>query len=244
MTAFVVVGDRFSKFAARTGALTVSQVIQKMRGEGMPGATKLVGGQGVAECDWDRIRDEIAHRGTSGEVEIHPLTHGPLSDRSETHKHNPHNVLVAGLEPVGDHEFEAALRLHNDQEFQLDHMGVHVQGMIVLEAARQMYLAVCERYYPSEGEIHLFDKMETTFRNFLYPLETRLRSAVTAGTSDLGRPVFDVRTEFRQAGLHIAEVRTVGTALSAQSLERKEHRGAERALRHALKNAPAPDPAR
>ncbi|MFB9928458.1 AfsA-related hotdog domain-containing protein [Amycolatopsis halotolerans] len=244
MTAFVVVGDRFAKFAANTGAVTVSQLIEKVHGGGMSGAVKLVGGQGVTESDWDRIRAALARREILSEFETHPLRHGPLSDRSETHKHNRHNILVAGLEQVGEHEFEAALRLHNDQEFQLDHMGVHVQGMIVLEAARQMYLAVCERYYPREDEIHLFDKMETAFRNFLYPLETRLRTAVTAGTSDLGRPVFDVRTEFRQAGLHIAAVRTVGTALSAQSLERKEHRGAERALRHALKNSPAPDPAR
>ncbi|TVT61154.1 hypothetical protein FNH05_03520 [Amycolatopsis rhizosphaerae] len=249
MTAFVVVGDRFALFAGHAPALTVSRVIDELgNGDGWFGKGSdpvvLAEGQGVTEEDWGRIRGEIARRDLADRFEIRQSPRGPLSGTEETHKHREENFLIAGLEKAGDHEFEASLRLHNDQELQLDHPGVHVQGMVILEAARQMYIAVCERYYTvsrsAERQIHVLDRMESSFRNFLYPVETRIRSAVVVGTNAYDLPTFDVRTEFRQAGLHIAVVRTTGTAMSRPVLDRKEARGAERAVRHTLRNLPLP----
>ncbi|MFC9326845.1 AfsA-related hotdog domain-containing protein [Kitasatospora sp. NPDC057015] len=252
-----VVGDRFAAFAEQTGARTVSGLVAELRagvhdapggGEGgRPGegvALVLAEGQGVSAYDWALVRDELERRGLSGRTRIVADGRGEPAGRSETHKHREQNVLVAGLTRTGERTFRAELRIHNDQELQLDHQASHVQGMVVLEAARQMYLAVCERHYgpdlPGRDYAYVYDKLETTFRNFLFPLDATIECEVLA--ADLSDPellTFDIAIDFRQAGLRIAAVRIAGSGFDRALMARKEVRAAQRALRYALKHAPA-----
>ena len=114
--------------------------------------------------------------------------------------------------------------------------------MVILEAARQMFLAVCEQYYaprwPDQQFSYVFDRLESSFRNFLYPLETILDCEVLAMDIDNPQlPSFDVRVRFGQAGLRIAEVRLWGSALTSTVMARREHRGAVRAVRSAYRRA-------
>jgi A-factor biosynthesis hotdog domain len=250
-TVLFIVGDRYQAFAEQTGAKTVSGLVAELRTGlhqrgGDPAALVLAEGQGVAEGDWELIREELERCGLSGRACIVPGARGRLAGRDETHKHRPQNVLIAGLDRTGEGTYRAALRIHNDQEFQLDHQASHVQGMVILEAARQMYLAVCEQYYgsrwPERDYAYVYDRLETTFRNFLFPLDCTLECEVLS--ADLADPEllgFDLQFTVQQVGLRIAVIRMVGTAFDRGLMLRKEVRGAQRALRHAARHAVAAD---
>jgi A-factor biosynthesis hotdog domain len=247
--ALFIVGDRFESFAEQTSAVTVARFVAELRagayqGDRSRSTLVLAEGQGITPYDWDWIRDELARLGLSERVLIRRNSRGPLSGHSETHKHRESNVLIAGLTRLTDTTFRASLRLHNDQELQIDHQASHVQGMVVLEAARQMYLAVCERHYayrwPEHRYSYIFDRLEASFRNFLFPLETTIDCEVLeAELTDPEQLVFDSQIKFRQAGLHAATVRIVGMAVDSTVMARKERRGADRAIRYALKRVPS-----
>ncbi|MFC9463697.1 AfsA-related hotdog domain-containing protein [Streptomyces coelicoflavus] len=252
MTALFVVGDRYAAFADQTGAMTVSRLVSGIRAgtlrspaQDPAGPLVLAEGQGVSPYDWALIVDELARRGLSDDTRILPAERGAPATRTETHKHRERNVLIAGLTREEEHTFTASLLIDNDEELQLDHQASHVQGMVLLEAARQTYLAVCERYYasrwPERHYAYVFQSLRTTFRNFVFPLETTIRCEVRhADLSDPELLSFDVRVDFGQARLHAADVRMVGTAFDRELMARKEARGAQRAVRQALRGLPAP----
>lgn len=65
-----------------------------------------------------------------------------------------------------------------------------MQGMVAVEAARQMFLAVIERYFtarwPQQRYYIVLNSMNTTFSNFLFPVGAILR--LTLDESDLSEP--------------------------------------------------------
>ncbi|XVQ87331.1 AfsA-related hotdog domain-containing protein [Microbispora siamensis] len=248
-TTLFIVGDRFADFAEQASARSVSRFVADLRAGVFRDETKerrlvLAEGQGLTSYDWDLIRDELEFQGLSERTVIHRSTRGALGGHTDTHKRREENVLIAGLTRLNETVFQASLRLHNDQEFQLDHQAGHVQGMVVLEAARQMYLAVCERHFAPNDAGHryayVFDTLEAGFRNFLFPLETLIEAEVLhADRSDPEMLVFDIQISFRQAGLQAALIRMKGTAFHRALMAKRESRGAQRALRHALRQLPA-----
>ncbi|POM26376.1 A-factor biosynthesis hotdog domain protein [Actinomadura rubteroloni] len=233
-TKLCVVGDRFAPFADGTGALTVSGLVAALRARAYEGDLVLIEGQGIDARDWERIRAELTRAGVTADIRENDT--GPLARDTEIHKHREENVLIAGLEQTGETTFRAALRLHNDEELLLDHQGGHVQGMVVLEAARQMFLAVSERYHASRWPGHRYgyvlESMETKFRTFLYPLAATIEYEVlSVGLDDPEHLTFDVRIHIMQSGLPAATIRMVCSAVHADALAHKEQRGAARALR-------------
>lgn len=237
-TILYVVGDRFEPFATHDTTRTVSRLVGDLRADRHQDEAELVlvEGQGITSFDWDRIRDELARRGLTDRVEIRERDAGCLCRQTETHKHRECNVLIAGLSQVGENHYRAALRIHNDQEMLLDHQGGHVQGMVILEAARQMFVAVSERYYLSHWrEQHysfVLDSMDSQFQTFLFPLAAAIEYEVrTADLSDPAQLRFDVQVTIEQAGLPAATVRMVCGAILSSAMAQKERRGAARALR-------------
>ena len=240
-TTIFVVGDRCAAFADQTGARTVTDLVRELRAGVRQDALVLAEGQGVTGYDWELIRDELELAGLSSRARIVTSERGRLAGRSQTHKRHEQNGLIAGLTRTGANTFRADLRVHNDQELQLDHQASHVQGMVILEAARQMFLAVCESYYrplvPEHNPAYVYDRMECTFQQFLFPLDCTIECEVLA--ADLSGPerlLFDIRTTFHQAEAQVAAVRMTGSALDRERMLRKEARRAQLALRHAIGN--------
>lgn len=242
-TVLFVVGDRFDPFADQTSTRTVCQFTAELRAGAHrdTGSLVLFEGQGLGAFDWERIHDELDRTGLTDRTDIHRADYGPLAGYRETHKHRECNVLIAGLTQVDDTRFRAALRLHNDAELLLDHQASHVQGMVVLEAARQMFLAVSERYYASRWPHHHYaysmENIRSSFHTFLFPLPATLEYEVRS--ADLSNPEmlgFDVQVGFEQAGLPAAVVHMACTGFLSSAMRHKERRGAERAVRYLLNN--------
>ena len=69
-------------------------------------------------------------------------------------------------------KYESSLILNNENELLLDHVsGRHIQGIVFIEATRQMSTAVVNKFYPS-GEYYLMHDIGAEYINFAFPIET------------------------------------------------------------------------
>ncbi|MFV8132105.1 AfsA-related hotdog domain-containing protein [Streptomyces syringium] len=240
----VLVGDRFIGFAVQENVFTVSQLLDRIRGGfyAPQGAPVLIeSAQGVAESDVVMIVEELRHQGLQERVQIR-LQPSTLSGAGEVHKRVVANALIADLYQVSDVLYGAGLRLHNDNELLLDHQtGQHVQGMVAVEASRQMFLAVTERYYaaqwPQRRYYYVIESMNTDFENFLFPLCSTVEYRVTkAQTQDPARLSFGADISIHQAGRRASLTQVAFTAFDAELIEAKEDRRARQAVEHMLRS--------
>jgi hypothetical protein len=235
----LLVGDRFAGFAVHDDVFTVTQFRDAL----LLGAVAwdvpvtVRAGQGVAAADWASVCDQAALLGLEDAMEFAYLPVAPSPQR-EVHKKVPVNTLIADLRQEGEGRFVAALRLHNDNELLLDHQtGQHVQGMVAVEAARQMFLAVSERFYasrhPDRSYYYVIESMNTDFENFLFPLDATVEFVTgSAHTDDPSRLSFTAEISVHQAGRRAARTSVAYTAFEPGLIGAKETRRAQHAVAH------------
>jgi len=233
----IVVGDRFVGFAHDDNVYTVSQArtyLARLRQQEDSSPLTVRFGQGVSDYEYELLAEDVERLGLHGRVlfDWAPVT---LASRREVHKHNQSNVLIADLHKSGD-SYHATLRLHNDNELLLDHQtGLHVQGMVATEAARQMFLATAERYLapsPNGYEYYyVIEKMTTTYENFLFPLSSTITLTVRSRRAN-GTSRISVRCdiEIMQAGRRCALVEVAFTAFAPTVIGGKEAQRAASAV--------------
>lgn len=236
----VVIGDRFEGFCCRTNVYTVSAFVNAARSGGFadPDTTfEVVIGQGVTTYETELIEHTLVRFGCSTvHVTRHPQM--KLVPRHLVHKCDPTNVLVANLERLDNESFRAALRIHNNNELLIDHQtGQHIQGMVIVEATRQMFLAVCEEFLTppiSQSYYHVIDMMDTRFKSFLFPLASEIHLEVNDAKDATARHTFDVTVTITQGETTCAETHVVFTAFDSALITPKETARADRALAAAV----------
>ncbi|MGW5877689.1 AfsA-related hotdog domain-containing protein [Nocardiopsis terrae] len=240
-----VVGQRFAGFSVHENIRTLSELVAEIQlghHDGPGTNLEVRGGQGMSTYEWQYLEDAVERRGIHDRVRIRPSRLDPAR-RAEAHKHREQNVLIADLGRRDDQLFQAALLLNADNELLLDHQtGQHVQGMVVVEAARQMFLAVTERYYthrwPGRRYYFVIDSISTTFENFLFPLDAEILYLVqSADLDDPERLGFTARIDLHQAGRRAASTEVSFTAFDTARLKRVEHRRADRAVEYAVQSS-------
>ncbi|MFB8247245.1 AfsA-related hotdog domain-containing protein [Streptomyces sp. NPDC055952] len=245
VTSRLVVGDRFRDFADAVGADTFSRLARSLDAgdlDTVDGPVRVVTGQGVGEFEVSYLQDAIHRRQLDDRIVLIHSADRP-APRQELHKAREDNVLVAGLTRVDDTTYEAALRLHDHNELLVDVQDrVHVQGMVAVEAARQMLVAVVERYYtarwPQQRYYIVLNSMNTTFSNFLFPVGATLR--LTVDESEVAEPsrlTFRTTVEVQQAGRIAAAVGIDAAAFAPGLLEEKELRRAKGAVASTMDTA-------
>jgi hypothetical protein len=241
MRSLLIVGDRFRGFCAQDGVVTVSQFRQELR-TGLAvddGPVVVRAGQGVDPAEWQDLREVAERLGLDGCLEFrdHSVR---LADETEAHKKMRSNTLIADLEPAGRDVFTASLRVHNDNELLLDHQtGQHVQGMVAIEAARQMFLAVSERFYasryPDTRYYYVIESLNTDFENFLFPLSATVEFRVLrALVDDPARLSFAAEISIHQSGRRASRSYVTYSAFATQVIEMKEHKRARHAVEHEM----------
>ncbi|WP_420038121.1 AfsA-related hotdog domain-containing protein (plasmid) [Streptomyces sp. cg28] len=246
----LLVGDRFAGFTVQDHVQTVTQLIEDLH-QGVysedSAPIHIRAGQGVTLEDHEAVWDEFFLRGLADRLDF-PYADPALAGRGEAHKHRETNTLIANLRRDDDTTFAADLRLHNDNELLLDHQtGEHVQGMVAIEAARQMFLAVSERYFashhPQRRYYYVIESMNTDFENFLFPLDATVEYRITrADIADPTRLAFTADVGIMQAGRRSSLTAVAFTAFEAHVLQAKEHRRAEKAVAHQSREAVAAAP--
>ncbi|WP_406690577.1 AfsA-related hotdog domain-containing protein [Saccharopolyspora sp. ID03-671] len=234
-----LVGDVFTEFAAHSGVLTVSQLAGQIRkGEfpGCTGAARVALGQGVSEFDVQFVRDTLARHGLSDLVVIDDQLLRHRAGREIVHKHRVENVLISLPRPTDPGTFESDLLIDSGNEMMSDHLtGQHVQGMLVMEAERQMFIAVAEQHYLAPTAVgdsyFVIDAFDTRYRNFLFPLPAVVRCTVLSRRSPHHtRTTFSCELAVLQSGSETAVTEVRFTAFDARVSHAKEHRAAERSL--------------
>lgn len=240
----LLVGNRFHGFsAAHPEVLTVSEFIRHLRndaGAPEPEHLTLVPGQGIGESQWDLLRTEIFERGLAQRIHLMPAIAAP-AERHETHKHLQINSLITPPRQTGAGRYRAELRVHNDNELLIDHQtGQHVQGMVSVEAARQMFLAVTERFLLPDDRDRYFviHSLDTEFENFLFPLAAEVDyRIVAADTADPDKLSYTVEIGIEQAGRRCTRTSVRFTAFENRPISSKEQRRAEQAIAAIVKQS-------
>jgi hypothetical protein len=149
-----------------------------------------------------------------------------------THKHESRNVMISVPErAAGPEAFESLLMLDEACAEMSDHMtGQHLQGMVLIEAARQMFIAVAERFYARSTRprsYFVISRFQTEFHSFAFPIHTLVQLRVISQKS---RPddvdVFTVKISFIQNTTPVAAMMVDFSAYPQASLSRKERRKA------------------
>jgi hypothetical protein len=238
--ALFLVGDVFAEFAEHEGVMTVSELTRQIKAGAFPGdaGTAYVRlGQGVSEFDVQFVRDVLARHGLTDAVVIDDQVLHDRAGRHIAHKHRPENVLISVPRRTGPDSFESDLLVDSRNEVMSDHLtGQHMQGMLAMEAGRQMFIAVAEQYYlPPEAvgsSYFVIDTFATRYRNFLFPLPAVVQCKVVSYRSPHHtRTTFACELAVLQGGWETAVMEVRFTAFDSEVSQVKETRAAERSLK-------------
>ncbi|OIQ88635.1 A-factor biosynthesis hotdog domain protein [mine drainage metagenome] len=226
-TTVLLVGDRFERFGALDGAITVSDLANlldgKATGETIPRHISL--GQGVSESWWLYIKNRALARGLGIIFSGIELLH-QRSGRRICHKSQRRNVLITDPEPVDENCYRLLLSIDDECEIMSDHVtGHHIQGMVLIEAARQSFIATTELFLLPKAERYYFviNKLDTSFLKFAFPVATEIYCLVK--DLDLSRDdriKAKAQISFTQGEENICKVDVEYTAILENKLSGKE----------------------
>lgn len=222
-TVTVLVGDRFEEFAQNPGVATVSEFLAAT-GTADGEAAAFVVGQGLS-------RDAKAALIAAHANDVHADL--LVEPAIFTHKRHPKNVMISIPRRVDYQVYEADLALDDSNEVMEDHQtGQHIQGLALIEAARQMWTAVTERFILEGARPTRFviDNVRAKFEGFVFPLPSTLRLTVLDSAVRPMQRRLSVRVEVQQAAqtttIIEADFRVIDERISA----RQESVAALRAL--------------
>ncbi|EMV8752350.1 hypothetical protein AADS67_004982 [Escherichia coli] len=180
----IVVPKAFGQFAQNENLLLYERLISLLHEEnpksGLLAGRKLVAGQGLNQEQVSHAWFVGTSKGMSEEFKHWHASRGKsLATKPLVHKHRAENTLISEPECGQDGTFVADLILHEHNELMLDHLtGQHVQGMVLTEACRQMFLAVTEKFclqnYTAAKRYFVINTMSVRFQAFAFPLPAQI----------------------------------------------------------------------
>lgn len=180
MNIIIVVANNFNKTAQQNGVIVLDELLEIMKNK-KTSDIKFVAGQGLNDIQIDHIYSLSQSKNMEDNFMYWRLSRDKmLANKNESHKHNYKNTLISRPERTGDETFESNLIVNHENEFMQDHItGEHIQGMMLIEASRQMFLAVKEVFYlkdfPAVSKYFVIEEMNTSYKNFLFPLCATVR---------------------------------------------------------------------
>lgn len=243
----LIVGDRFADFANKPGVMTASELGVMLRQEDVLTVSNeriFVPGQGLSDEQMSHLYQEAAGRGLWSAFELwREALSNPRASGSLTHKYKPENALIGVPRRVDAEHFEVDLIIDDRNEIMSDHVtGQHLQGMLLIEACRQAFLAVTEQFFlpkhPDRSYYFVFNDLHASYYAFAFPLATRIDYRILEFHSpDVQRHTFAVEMDIVQNEEVVTRVTAKFTAFDSILLAPKEHRRAEQALRRAQATA-------
>lgn len=179
----LVVGDKFANYVKGKDAVTLSQ-LRGLLSLSIPlpnqGVTLLVPGQGLGDESVAQLLKEAAASPNLAFFDF-TLWHNlpKRATRALSHKHYSANTLISEPRQLSEDLFELHMMIDEDCELMNDHQsGQHVQGMILIEAARQTIVAVTEAYLlPKNGIEYAFvlNSLTVSYSHYTFPVGAVLR---------------------------------------------------------------------
>lgn len=167
----VIVGDKFVSFTENTNNICFTDFVKNPQPYRN---TTMITGLGLSKEELFIIL-EIA---TSNNIEL--LYNDLPAPCSFTHKKRVENCLISIPNEVEEGVYESHLILDDNAELLLDHItGLHIQGMVLIEACRQMFIAVATCYFShhafAKERYGAINHMNCNFHSFAFPLPATIR---------------------------------------------------------------------
>lgn len=230
MSMKLIVGDRLEKFAQATGSLTFTQFLLSRLAPKQCVAT----GQGLNPNQVELLERYCRQHDIKLVRSVDP---GERAGESLTHKADQRNGLISEPVMIAPDVFEAQLLIDEHNELLIDHVtGYHVQGMVLIEAIRQMFIAVSEVGYsrevvPRNGYV-IFSSLDVRFSSFVFPIPAILRHTTTSLRVDApGRTTFAATLEVIQNSACVTAAEVAYTVFDKAVIGPKELRKAKQALK-------------
>jgi len=235
-----IVGNKFHEFSKHESVKTLEELGEMVRTNsftGLPSGSRIIAGQGIREAELQALHDQGVWSLAAHGVDIAPaMQRRPRASRLQTHKHHLRNAIISHPERLGDDHFQAELLLDERSELMNDHQtGQHIQGMILIEAARQMFLAVTEEYFigveESKPYYFVINQVSVSFTGFVFPVAATLDYRIHS--KDISNPArlrFDVTISVIQGDVSATEVSFKFAAYYAANIKQKENQQAEKLL--------------
>lgn len=240
MKIVIVVADIFEKFTHNEGVSGAKEVLQKLREVNEWEAfsnSQLIAGQGLSELEVDHIYCLALSRGVEKNFAYWRLWRNKApADKKTSHKHNPKNVLVSTPTAKGDDCFESDFIIHHENELMQDHLtGEHVQGMVLIEACRQMFLAVKEEFYlkefPSDKKYFVINELNIKYLAFAFPVNGKVRyKAISTNRPRSNKLEAHAHIEINQNGISTVFMDVKFTVFDGAVLSAKESQLSEAAV--------------
>lgn len=178
----LVVSDKFNNFTTRKDVITKSDLYGLLASKNIVLAqqnkTRLIPGQGFSEEDIKYIL-HLSKTSKNASFFDFSLWHEipKRASPSITHKHHSENTLISEPKKISENEFSMHILIDENCEMMRDHQtGLHVQGMLLLEASRQGYLAIFEKFL-SENQYKkyfIFNNLHIDYNRFTFPIPAEL----------------------------------------------------------------------
>jgi hypothetical protein len=233
-----VVGNKFEKFAA--GQCLTFSSFQSLPLDVLSKIKKLVLGQGLGRPEWEAIERTIREAHLHHEIEVEEYISRKIG-ASVVHKKQDENVMISLPQQLDDGSFVTHLIVDEKCAELSDHVtGIHMQGILFVEAARQaMYACVADRVARNAGFVpersgYILNDIQIIYRRFLYPLPIRIkvRAHGERVLKRAGTFVCDSNVQFDQEGVGVGvEVLCRATMLDEKIVAQQELRGAHKLLK-------------
>lgn len=226
----IVVADKFAAFAIDKQVVTLTQLdsMLNLSKQILPGQYRVILGQGVSDADIARLINQIElHDPDMSRWNVGALHQQPgRADASLSHKHKPCNTLIAPPQMIDQDNYKIELLIDENCELMDDHQtGQHIQGMVLVEAARQAFLAVTERFFLQDSDhksYFVINSMTTSFFGFVFPTPAQINYLVVSKDINDRRQRFSVEVNVVQCGETRMTTAFTFTAYPDQVIAEKE----------------------
>ncbi|UTJ46772.1 hypothetical protein NLZ15_18390 [Atlantibacter subterranea] len=194
----MVVGNKFINFTKNENVVTIGQLemLTKIPGTIFGDNTEFVPGQGICQ---DTLRNIFKDNCNEATINKKIDLSGLADFASEkiniyAHKSVKKNTLIGSCNQISSNMFTLPLIINENNELMSDHQtGQHVQGMILVEASRQAFIAVTEEFYMADkvgSSYYVINNMNIDFSSFMFPLPATIHYEMTE------RDINDRRSRF------------------------------------------------
>lgn len=206
-----IVGDNFLSFAQLENVYTYSQVIEMVKSNNMDNLREFICVLGQGLNSEEKRQLELYSRKNWIGLVINGLQRPASHDL--THKYRSENIMITEpLTVLSGKRYRACLIIDDSCAEMSDHLtGKHIQGMVLTEAARQMMLAVAEKYILESDEQKnsycILNSVSSHFFHFAFPVDIRIEHEIYE-LKKVDEKGYDVktRTHFIQSDAIIAYV--------------------------------------
>ncbi|MGS2716721.1 AfsA-related hotdog domain-containing protein [Eionea flava] len=192
----LVVSDKFKNFAFNKDVITLSDLYDLINAENLiynkRQKTTLILGQGINSENIELLLTSIKQSKNHQYFDINLLqTNHKKASKKLTHKHSAENILISEPSRNSELTFTSHLLIDEQCDMMSDHQtGLHVQGMLLVEAARQLYLAIMEKFILPSYEKSLyfvFNDLKVNYNRFNFPLPSEIKAEIINSGESKGK---------------------------------------------------------